>query len=659
MIKYIITSLLLLVINASLAQDNAAEDLLEALSDESEQSELLENIERLRESPININQASARELAALPFLSQQQARQIVEHRKKIGLFKATQGLLSLDGFDRALFEAIEPFITIKSLPKYVRYPITLNYRTRLSRQLNEPIGYDNGTYKANANKVYNRLQFEMGKTFSGGLLTEKDAGEKQYNDLTLFYLSWKVSNNIHFIVGNYQLQFGQGLTFWGPYGYSKGTNTTYPIKKRGTGFKKYLSVDENAGLFGFAATIQFNQFTFSPFVSRSELDATSISENKISGISASGFHRTESEIARKDGQRESIIGGRVQYSIHSQLRLGGTAYFSAFKKSFANADFTRNHFDFRGKSNHVLGMDWEYLKSGLEFFGEFSQSKNGGNAALAGLRIYETPLKLAFLFRKYDKDFQNFHSLGFGESSETQNETGFYSGIEYQIKSGTKLSAYYDIYKFPWRSFFEPLPRSGNDFLVQILHKLSRTTLFTLRYKQKSKQSSEAFHDSFDRDKTELIERMQRQYRVQVEFGGIKDLLIRSRIDFTKINYNPTSQNLSNRSENGLLIYQDIRLQVTQKFKLWARLSFFGTDSFDSRVFQYENDLPGVLTNRALFGQGTRWYFLLKYQFTQQISLYCKFSELYRKDVSQLGSGADLIDNNVDQRFAVQLQGRF
>ncbi len=659
MSKSIIATLILLVFGWSFAQDNTDEDLLESLSDESEQSELLENIEFLRENPININQASATELASLPFISEQQALQIIEHRKKSGLFKSTLGLLFLQGFDLTLFEKINHFITTESAQKYIHNPITVNYRTRISRQLNKPVGYNNGTYKSNANKIYNRLQFNLGKSISGGLLTEKDAGEKKYNDLTLFYLSLKASNNIHFIAGNYQLQFGQGLSFWGPYGYSKGTSTTYPIKKRGPGFKKYLSVDENAGLLGFAATIQFNQFKFIPFVSRSKLDATPISENEISSIPTSGFHRTESEILRKDGQIESIAGGRIQYSARSQLRFGGTAYLSKFKKNFNNSDLIRNHFDFRGKSNHVLGFDWEYSNSKFDFFGEFAQSQNGGTASITGLRIYENPLKLAFLFRKYDKDFQNFHSLGFGESSETQNETGFYSGIEYQIKSRTKFSAYFDIYKFPWRSFFEPLPRSGNDMLTQIQHKFSSTILFTLLYKQKSKQSTENFHDSYDREKSELLQRQQRQYRAQVDFRGIKNLLIRSRVNFTKINYNSTSKNLSNKQENGVLIYQDIRLEVTQKLKLWTRISFFGTDSFDSRVYQYENDMPGVLTNRALFGQGTRWYFLVKYHLTNRVNLFCKFSELYRKDASQLGSGADLIDNNVDQRFSMQLQGEF
>ncbi len=190
-------------------------------------------------------------------------------------------------------------------------------------------------------------------------------------------------------------------------------------------------------------------------------------------------------------------------------------------------------------------------------------------------------------------------------------------------------------------------------------HQFFKSTIVTLRYKQKSRQRSTDYLDSFAREKTESTKRLQRQMRLQFDFHGIRNLLIRSRLDFTRINYLSQSQNLSDKSENGMLLYQEIRLQATQKLRLWARLSFFGTDSFDSRVFQYENDLPGVLTNRALFGQGTSWYFLLKYQLTHQINLQCKFSELYREDVGQLGTGADLINSNVDQRFAIQIEGRF
>ena len=70
-------------------------------------------------------------------------------------------------------------------------------------------------------------------------------------------------------------------------------------------------------------------------------------------------------------------------------------------------------------------------------------------------------------------------------------------------------------------------------------------------------------------------------------------------------------------------------------------LTFFESDSFDSRLFQYENDLPGVLTNRALFGRGNRWYLLVKYQPLKKFAAYLKYSETYRDDVDVIGTGAD------------------
>ncbi len=85
-------------------------------------------------------------------------------------------------------------------------------------------------------------------------------------------------------------------------------------------------------------------------------------------------------------------------------------------------------------------------------------------------------------------------------------------------------------------------------------------------------------------------------------------------------------------------------------------LTFFESDSFDSRLFQYENDLPGVLTNRALFGRGNRWYFLAKYQPAKKFAAYLKYSETYRDDVDVIGTGSDQIYGNLDRRVGVQLE---
>ncbi|MFQ5641691.1 MAG: hypothetical protein ACE5IR_27260, partial [bacterium] len=109
----------------------------------------------------------------------------------------------------------------------------------------------------------------------------------------------------------------------------------------------------------------------------------------------------------------------------------------------------------------------------------------------------------------------------------------------------------------------------------------------------------------------------------------------------------------------GILLYQHIKYSPTPRFHFTARMTFFDTESFDARIFQYENDLPGVITNRGLFGKGSRWFILVKIKPFKYTEMNVKYSETYRDDVETIGSGPDLITGRLDRRIAVQLDTKF
>ena len=105
-----------------------------------------------------------------------------------------------------------------------------------------------------------------------------------------------------------------------------------------------------------------------------------------------------------------------------------------------------------------------------------------------------------------------------------------------------------------------------------------------------------------------------------------------------------------------MALSQEIRVRPGPNWLVDARMTFFDTDSFDSRVFQYEHDLPGVVTNRALFGRGNRWYAVVRYTPSRLLALSTKYSETLRDDVDVIGSGPDQIESNLDRRFGVQME---
>ncbi|MCH6559801.1 helix-hairpin-helix domain-containing protein [candidate division KSB1 bacterium] len=640
----------------SFAQDSVEEKILEEQAESSEQSELVELILWLRENPVNLNTAELQTLEAIPGLTVKQSLEILKYRHKQGSFTAVDELLNVPEMDQETFENVRELVSVAaSIPK--TKASHMNFRSRVSSRLERPIGFENGAYESSAQKVYNRLRFELLGTIKGGLLLEKDSGESRFDDLRLFYLSAAPRKNIQIWLGHFQLEVGQGLVLWGPYGLAKSSAAIFPTRKKARGVRGYSSVDENSAFFGGAASLKAGRFEIIVFASQNKLDATPVSDNAVSTFSTTGFHRNQTEKNKKGFVTESAVGGRIKYNSPAGLSIGATFYQSSFDKTVQNPDFARNRFSFRGKNNTVAGFDWKWRLTNVEIFGEAAQSKNGGRALLAGSIFDFSPIKLAILYRNYQKDFQNFHAFGFGESNgKTQNEKGYYLGLNYQLASHTRISAYFDIFSNPWRTFFEPLPVEGREFSGQIEQKFGRQIHLTFRFREKEDQEAEDVFDAFGRSKKELVQKKRSQLRLQLDYKISKQLRLRSRVEFIKVRQNRFNPGKSKEPENGFLVYQDIRLRPNKKFQIQARLTFFESDSFDSRLFQYENDLPGVLTNRALFGRGNRWYILVKYQPLKKFAAYFKYSETYRDDVDVIGSGADQINGNLDRRVSMQLE---
>ena len=129
---------------------------------------------------------------------------------------------------------------------------------------------------------------------------------------------------------------------------------------------------------------------------------------------------------------------------------------------------------------------------------------------------------------------------------------------------------------------------------------------------------------------------------------------MRSRIEIVKAY--PTS---ISESEKGILIFQDVKYALTSSLSFSGRIVFFQTDSYNSRVYEFENDLTGVMTNPALYGDGMRWYIVAHYNTSFGLSLSMKYSELIKPNEKTLGSGETLINSNVDNRLSFQLDFKF
>ncbi|MBD3288400.1 hypothetical protein GF337_06310 [candidate division KSB1 bacterium] len=650
-ISFLIILMLVISVDYVFAQENELEKLLEEEAEYSDQSDLLERLFEFRENPIDINEADLKEIMLLPWLSVELANAIISYRDQNGKFNEVEDLLNVPGFSKDMFEDVREYLTVINTSRFKG--IEIKHRSRISRRLNKSIGFMNGTYFDSPNKYYNRLNIKYNNKINVGLVFEKDSGERRLNDLSLYYL--KYSDPIEkysFIIGNYRLEFGQGLTFWNPYGYRKSANPVYSAIKRERGLLGYQMVDENASLFGAASQICLKIYQLLIFFSRSQLDATRYSDDLVTSFYESGYHRTPLEIAKKDVLQENLIGGRFVVIPSATFKIGTTYYRSIYDLPIQNQDIIRNHFDFSGKSNYIYSADFDLMWRQFRAFGELAQSKSKGMGVIAGTNIRLNPLNFLVLYRKYSKSFHSLHGSGFGErGGNPANERGFYYGFKYNFLKNATLAVYYDIYKYPWRTYYENLPTDGNDFLCQLEYKINSATLITVRYKNKQRQLAENTADYYDRDTKRYFDQLKQNVRLQLDYKPISNLKLRGRLE--KSTYS------LKRKSSGMLIYQDIRYKYSDIMTVYSRLTFFDTEDYESRVYQFENDVPYVLTNQMLYGKGSRWYICMVFSLFGKIRCSIKYSVTDYEFVDSIGSAQDKILDNSLRNLNVQLETRF
>ena len=247
--RSLIISLIIIFSNFILlgASENPGTQELSGYPDESSE-ELL----KLKENPLNINEASFTEFYLLPWLDTDQINKIVKYRKENEIKNLKQ--LRKIGIEEITLNEIKDYIVFKNKPVSNLLNII---RVELDRgRLDYP-----SCLKYYAKAIYKRGNLEA------GLISQKDEGEKDPFDYLSYYFVWK---NLGFlkkiILGKFQIKSGQGITMFSKLGSCKSTSaTSTPVNKK-TVIKPYTSSYEIWALEGVCADIQLGKFTVIPFL---------------------------------------------------------------------------------------------------------------------------------------------------------------------------------------------------------------------------------------------------------------------------------------------------------------------------------------------------------------------------------------------------------
>jgi len=630
------------------AQEPDIEELAERQTEYSDISELLEMLAEFEQHPIQLNHATAEQLAVLPWISNVLAAAIIDYRSQIGKFNAIEELTQVNSMNPDLIPILSKYITV-SPPKIARH-FFISTKTRLSRKLEESVGLKQGTYFPSPIKAYNRFIVNYGNSLRLGILLEKDSGERRLDDLKLYFFSYRDKlNRNKLIFGNYRLEFAQGLIFGSPYGYYKGNDPIYPAKRRGRNLLEYMLVDENASLYGISGQFCFEIYQFYCFFSSNKLDATLNSNGAFSNFYTTGYHRTSSELARKDRLSERLIGSRFNVKPAPYFSIGVTYYRSLFDRSAITREPC---FSFKGNVNELIGIDYNLTVGQFNLFGELARSRNNGTGLLTGILLDVDPVELVILARNYSKNFISFHGNSFAEHGDhPQNEQGIYFGFQFNPLKNLKLSIYFDQFKFPWPTYFVPMPSTGKDFFVKVENNPIKNLQLSLKFKSTQKECY------IDKSKS-IIPRNKKNLRFQLDFQPWNVIKFRHRIEKTWVTYQFNRQIQTCYADHfeGILLYQDIIFRLNKNFDIVARMTLFDADSYESRLYQFEHDVPGMLTNHMLYGMGNRWYIKIQWKVKTIIKISLKFSSTQYHHVNSIGSDADMIPGNGLNSINLQLE---
>lgn len=681
------------------ALSNVLIDRIERLSEDSDEvidfGELLDEYLFFVENPINLNSPNAVELRDSKLITHFQYEKLTEYVNNFGPIMSVFELASIEGFDKETIEIISPIVTTSEIIRGndIHLNKTLKWGKnklflRMEQVLEKAQGYQsiedsalyqnpNSIYLGSRQKVYAKYAFNYRKKIRFGFTSEKDAGEvflkNNVNDSLKQLLGNQLKNGFDFYsahlflsdfgflkslaIGDYHLAFGQGLTMWSGLSFGKSGSATN-IMKYGQGLKPSASANENMFLRGCAFTLKHSDFELTAFYSNKKFDGNIASTDSVSGeinyissLQESGLHRTVNELLDKGAIKQEVFGGNITYK-NRIFQIGYTAHQTNFDTEINPTVYPYNQFSLMDKNTFNHGADFKVFFQKIALFGEFTQSQSGGHATIAGLNAQPASFaSMTIAYRKYSKDYQNFYSNGFGESSETNNETGIYIGLDTDIAAKWKLSAYTDFFKFPWLRYQTDAPSFGHDYFVQLNHKINRKADTYLRFRTKTKMTNNNNPwNSIDyiSEYTKTSTRFHINYLVSPTFE------FRDRIEL--ILYDE-GLNIDNQ---GFMIYHDVVYKpITKPFEITFRYAIFDSDSYDSRIYAYENDVLYAFSIPAFSDKGSRIYLLFRLKATESINLWLRFAQTWYANRETIGSGSETINGNKKTDIKIQMQWNF
>ena len=621
--------------------------MLDGEYSEASYEELYDNLLDLQRNGININTATRQELESLPFLSEKQVMDILEYIHFHGALKSINELMSIESIDYSTRQLLQEFLYAGDKPEK-GFPSLKNIMTWGKNELSlytkiptyERAGdASNGDYLGYPYKFWARYSFSYAKNVRIGIVASQDAGEPFFSQSNKYgfdqYSGFIQINGLgsveSLIVGRYSVSAGMGLVMNNSFSLGK-TAMLQDFGRQRNALRPHTSASENGYMQGAAATIRLSDaIRLTPFLSYRKTDATLNIDGSISSLIYIGYHRTLSELNKKNNTSLTAGGMNARWNLED-FSLGATAVFTHINRPLSpNKSATYKKIYPEGSNFFNASLNYSWLHYPFSVNGETAINANGAIATMNTLGWHLSQyVEVMGIYRFYSLNYYSLYANAFSEGGKTQNESGLYLGVRWQPKYGIDIQAYTDLAYFAWPRYGVSQSSYAIDNVVSASYKTGNWLLsgkYRLHLRQKDSKSV-----------ANLSWQTEHRLRISAEWTG-GGWTSRSQLDFTSVSSTSESSSLS----QGFMITENIGYDIG-KWQIFAGGKYFNTDGYDSRLYSYERAMPHTFSFPAYYGHGIRYSLVAVWAPIPSLQITAKAAVTDYFDRSTISSGQQQIN---------------
>ena len=526
----------------------------------------------LEQHPININKATREDLEQLPFLSAQQVEALMEYKYRYGGMKSLAELMMIREIEPQMRKLLGCFI-------YAGEESKSKIRTK-----HELIA----CYKVDYRHWF-RYQMEQGDKLKLGLVASQDADEPFFSgknklgyDYYSPYLQLKKLGRLETLVlGNFRVSMGMGMVMNNSFSLGK-IATLQNLGRNANGLRAHSS--RSLGfLQGAGATINLGRgIKTTAFVSYTPMDATLNSDGSARTIITTGYHRTETELAKKNNLHALKTGGTIKYNggrVHLALN---ALYVHLDRKLSPSKTQLYNYFKPEGTDFMNASVDYGYRGRRFTLNGETAIDGNGHIATINTISLTtNSGLNLMALQRFYSYQYTSLDAQSYSDCGRVQNESGVSVGLSWQLSPKWQLAAYADYAYHPWSLYRKASSSYSLDNLMQCSFTSNHWKLMA-RYRLKA---------------------YEKEHRARIS------------AEYTTENFSARTQfdggYCAENEERGVMLSGNLAYAY-HWFRMNAGVGYFNTDSYNSRVYLYESGPLYTYSMQQFYGEGMRYWLMLR-----------------------------------------------